>query len=96
MNVEPTGRWRVRRREQAEDRRALGYCAGCKGFPGSQVFATHMIDFIMEPEAAVGGIAGVSQAPWTYLNRIFLKKRLKQWMPDGIFHEMPDSSTLYL
>lgn len=95
LNAELAGRWRARRREQAEDRRVLCYCAGCTSFLGSEVSTTHILDLIMEPAAAMAGKVRVSRAPWTYLNRVRLKKRLKQWMPDAILHERPDNSTLH-
>lgn len=95
LNTELAGKWRTKRREQAGDRRVLCYCAGCAGFLGSQVSTTHILDLIMEPQAAMAGKAKVSRAPWTYLNRILLKKRLKQWMPDAFVYERPDSSTIH-
>lgn len=95
VNSELAARWRTVRREQAQGRRVLCYCAGCTNYLGSQVLTTHVLDLIMEPEAAMAGKTKVSRTPWTYINRMLLKKRLKQWIPDAILFERPDSSTLY-
>jgi len=38
----------------------------------------HVLDLFFDPERTMAGKAKISKAPFTYLNRLKLKKRLKQ------------------
>jgi hypothetical protein len=53
-------------------------CAGCAGYLNRKTPASHILDLLYEPEAAMADKAKVSTAPMTYLNRIRLKKRFQK------------------
>ncbi len=72
-------KWGAKRKAEAQGERLVTYCAGCAGFlkrAGATV--THLADFLVSPEAASAGRPRVSGAPWTYWNRIKLKKRFQE------------------
>jgi Fe-S oxidoreductase len=54
------------------------YCAGCVNFLSSRMRIVHLLDLLFAPEAALGGRVTVSRPPFTYLNRLLLKRRLKK------------------
>lgn len=70
--------WGMRRKDEAGGSRILTYCAGCANFLGAKTPTGHLVDLLFDPEATLAGQAKVSRAPWTYLNRIRLKKQLKE------------------
>lgn len=51
-------------------------CAGCVNMLNHERPAAHVLDLVFEPARAVTGKASVAGAPFTYLNRIRLKRRL--------------------
>ena len=55
----------------------VAYCAGCVNLLNSITPTSHILDFVFEPEAAVAGRVKISKAPFTYLNRLRLKKHFK-------------------
>ncbi len=72
-------RWGARRKIEAEGDGVVTYCAGCAGYlrrAGAK--ASHLADFLVDPQAAANGRSKVSAAPWTYLNRIRLRKRFQE------------------
>jgi len=69
--------WGLLRKKEANGRRIITYCAGCANFLGSLTPTSHILDIIFEPEATMAGTVKVSKAPFTYLNRIKLKNKLK-------------------
>lgn len=79
--------WEGLRRQEAAGRRVLTYCAGCAGHLGRTMPVTHLADLLLDPQAALAGRAPVSQAPFTYLNRLRLKKRVKSQVPAAITRE---------
>jgi len=70
--------WGMRRKEEANGTRILTYCAGCANFLGAVNPTSHVLDLLFEPEATLTGRAKVSKAPWTYLNRLRLKRHFKK------------------
>ena len=68
---------RLRSREARGDR-ILTYCAGCAGSLAGLTPTDHLLDLLFEPERTLTGKAGVSTAPFTYLNRLGLKRRLRK------------------
>lgn len=74
--------WGAKRKAEAQGERLVTYCAGCAGFlkrAGAKV--SHLADFLVSPQAAAEGRSKVSGAPWTYWNRIRLKKRFQEAVP---------------
>ncbi|MFZ2447592.1 MAG: (Fe-S)-binding protein [Syntrophobacteraceae bacterium] len=65
------GRWAEMRQKEAGGRRLAMYCGACTKRFGS---AAHVLDFLFDPEAAHAGKVKIAGPPWTYSNRIWLKR----------------------
>ena len=70
--------WGAIRQREASGRPMVAYCAGCTGFLNRVSPTIHIADLLYRPEAALNGNLKVARAPFTYLNRILLKRRLKK------------------
>ncbi len=79
--------WGLNRKKEADGRRIITYCAGCANCLGPLTPTSHILDLLFEPEAAMAGTVKVSKAPFTYLNRIKLKKRMKKTVDSSITRE---------
>ncbi len=71
-------KWGNLRKKEADGRRIITYCAGCANLLGSLTPTSHVLDLLFEPEATMAGGVTVSKAPFTYWNRLKLKKRLQK------------------
>ncbi|MCI5143281.1 MAG: (Fe-S)-binding protein, partial [Candidatus Electrothrix sp. ATG1] len=75
--------WGDQRSQEAEERASVPltvtYCAGCVEFLRSRMRIVHLLDLLFAPEAALAGKVKVSRSPFTYLNRLLLKRRLKKF-----------------
>jgi hypothetical protein len=71
--------WGDRRRQETGGRVTVTYCAGCVNFLRSRMRIVHLLDLFFAPEAALRGKVQLSRAPFTYLNRLLLKQRLKKF-----------------
>ncbi len=69
--------WTTKRVHEAHSKRIVSYCAGCVKSLSKNSEAFHILDLIFDPEKTMSGKVTVSKAPFTYLNRIALKKKLK-------------------
>lgn len=84
-NVAPVDRqlaanWGNVRREEAQGRTVVTYCAGCTAYLSQYVRAVHVLDLVFTPKLAAAGQAKISGPPLTYLNRL----RLKAWFKKKI------------
>ena len=70
--------WGEKRREQAQRRRIITYCAGCAHFLSKVGPTAHLLDLIFDPVATLAGKAKVARSPFTYLNRLLLKRRFRK------------------
>lgn len=84
VNPKLAAHWVEIRRREAEDRRIISYCAGCVGFLKPATPAGHLLDLLFDPGAALAGTEKISRAPFTYLNRILLKRRLRRIVPAAV------------
>jgi len=75
--------WSERRVREAGGERIFTYCAGCEGFLGRLTGTAHLADLVFKPGLALSGKARAAKAPFTYLNRLLLKLRLKKWFASG-------------
>jgi len=57
--------------------RTITYCAGCDSKLKHCIPTGHILDLIFEPEKTLSGKIKVSNSPFTYFNRLKLKKTLK-------------------
>jgi uncharacterized membrane protein YdjX (TVP38/TMEM64 family)/Fe-S oxidoreductase len=87
LNPDFSKNWGKRRGEEAGGLRVLTYCAGCANFLDKITPASHILDLLFEPRAALAGKARVAKAPWTYLNRILLKNHFKKSIKPGACRE---------
>lgn len=72
-----TDKWKDIRNSEAKGRNVITYCAGCATTFAKAVPNTHLLDLFFSPEKAISGVEKVTKPPFTYLNRLLLKKRLK-------------------
>ena len=79
--------WALNRKKEADGRRIITYCAGCANCLSSLTPTSHILDLLFEPEATMAGTVKASKAPFTYWNRIKLKKRLKNMVNSSITRE---------
>jgi Fe-S oxidoreductase len=81
--------WVEQRRREADGLPVVTYCAGCAGILGRSMPTSHLLDLLLDPRAALAGQAPVSKAPWTYWNRLRLKKRLQAQVPTAYCRQRP-------
>ncbi len=71
-------RWAEIREAEAEKRLLIAACAGCTGFLNATTSTVHVLDLVYDPKKAIQGKARVSRPPFTYLNRLKMKRYLKK------------------
>jgi len=69
--------WTNKRINESSPHKIVTYCAGCVKMLSQKTNVIHILDLIFDPKKAILGKAKVSSAPFTYLNRLKLKKQLK-------------------
>ncbi len=79
--------WTGRRREEADGRMLLTYCAGCADRLNQQMPVCHILDAVLDPGAVESGKVKVSKSPLTYLNRLRLKQFFKKHVPGDVTRE---------
>ena len=63
---------------QGEGRRIITYCAGCANFLDKIGPTAHLLDLLFDPAATLNGKAKVARSPFTYINRLLLKRRFRK------------------
>lgn len=81
--------WRDKRADETGPHPIATYCAGCVHMLSKKSPAFHVLDLVWDPKQTLAGKAKVAKAPFTYLNRLILKKKLKQ-LPAKTFRERPE------
>lgn len=76
--------WSSRRQSEARGTVILTYCAGCANFLGAVTPTHHILDLLFDPKKTLAGKVKAARAPFTYLNRILLKKRFKKKIPAAV------------
>lgn len=87
VNPDYSKGWGLKRKEETSGVRILTYCAGCANFLGSVTPTSHILDLLLEPEAALAGQSKISKAPWTYLNRLRIKRQFKNRINAAVSRE---------
>jgi uncharacterized membrane protein YdjX (TVP38/TMEM64 family)/Fe-S oxidoreductase len=77
LSPELSKNWGLLRKKETNGNRIITYCAGCAHFLSSLAPTSHILDLLFEPEKTMTGNVKVSKAPFTYLNRLKLKKQLR-------------------
>ncbi len=73
--------WTEKRVAEAGASQVLSYCTGCIRFLGKSIRIEHILDLLFDPS---GGDIKESNAPFTYLSRYLLRRRLQKTLPAGI------------
>lgn len=73
-----TARWRATRKSESSGKRVITYCAGCSHALGKEVPTTHLLDLLFDSQNAIPGKEKISKTPFTYIDRLLLKHRLKK------------------
>lgn len=74
LRPELAAAWRGLRRDEAAGRRIISYCAGCVQALGTRTPTSHLVDILFDPQAALADRKKGAKAPWTYLNRLRMKR----------------------
>jgi Fe-S oxidoreductase len=82
-------KWSKRNAEESKGRMILTYCTGCTGFLHRYADISHVLDLIFEPQRVLDGKAVFARAPFTYFNRLELKRRLRKEHPAAQWRERP-------
>jgi Fe-S oxidoreductase len=72
--------WGAKRKEEANGRRMITYCAGCTNHLNGITPTSHILDLLFEPKATLAGKSKVSKSPMTHINRLRLKSRVRKTM----------------
>ncbi len=78
--------WTQKRVDENQGRLIATYCAGCVSMLSKKAQTFHILDLIFDPKRTLAGKVPVSKAPFTYLNRLNLKRKLKK-LPAAIVKE---------
>lgn len=89
FNPELAKKWSNMRKDEAEGRPILTYCAGCANFLNPLTPTSHLLDLLIDPEKTIRGKARVSRIPFTYLNRLKLKSYFRKNLEVQITRERP-------
>jgi len=76
LNQKFSANWGKIRQKEVQDWRVITYCAGCTDFLGKLMDTSHLVDLLFEPEKTLLGKEKNATSPFTYLNRLLLKRRL--------------------
>ena len=87
LSPELAKNWASLRKEEANGRRIIIYCAGCVNALNATTPAGHILDLLYDPQGTLAGSVKVSHAPFTYWNRIRLKQRLKKEVDAAVTRE---------
>lgn len=71
-------KWTDLRKKEANGHRVVTYCAGCSASLADRIITTHILDLLFDSEKALCHQEKVAKAPFTYIYRLLLKKRLEK------------------
>lgn len=78
VNPKRSVEWTALCGQESGGRQIVTYCAGCTGFLNRIVPAVHIADLIFRPEDSLTGKLKIAGAPFTYWNRLRLKRYMKR------------------
>lgn len=84
--------WRNKRVSEANNH-LLTYCAGCAGLLNKKTPTDHILDLLFFPEDVASGKRKATKPPFTYINRLRLKRYLKKEHPARVTRERNFFST---
>lgn len=77
----------ARRKDEAQGRRIITYCAGCVQALAPHTPASHLLDLLFAPDRTLAGKKKGTAAPFTYLNRLRLKKSFNTMKGSAMLRE---------
>ncbi|MEA2115661.1 MAG: (Fe-S)-binding protein [Thermodesulfobacteriota bacterium] len=77
LNQEFADTWTNIRAEEAAGMRIITYCAGCTHFLDRLTPTSHILDLLFEGRKTLAGKVQVGRSPFTWLNRLRLKLKLR-------------------
>lgn len=83
--------WSGMRKREANGRTILTYCAGCTSYLNPLTPTSHLLDLLFEPGKTMAGKAKVSRTPFTYWNRLKVKKYFRKTLVTKVTRERPQS-----
>lgn len=98
IDSELSGTWGGIRKQEAENKKVITYCAGCANLlREKKINASHLLDLYLEPQITLNGRERVSRAPFTYWNRLRLKRYLQKNLPGSKSRkrQIPEKSSLF-
>ncbi len=78
MAPDITGAWKTVRKNETAGTKVITYCAGCSSTLAKELPVTHLLDLLFDQDKALAGKEKIAKAPFTYINRLLLKNRLKR------------------
>jgi len=78
LNPHLAASWGEPRKSEAAGRRIITYCAGCVQALGRETPTSHLVDLLLEPNQTLAGKKMGAGAPFTYLNRLRLKRAFQR------------------
>jgi uncharacterized membrane protein YdjX (TVP38/TMEM64 family) len=87
LSPDLAAQWKKIRKDEAAGRRMITYCAGCTNHLDGITPTSHIVDLLWEPQATVAGKVAFTKAPFSYLNRLKLKRTFKQRITAPITRE---------
>lgn len=78
LSPEFASSWTTKRINESHPHKIASYCAGCVNLLSKKAESFHILDLAFYPDKTLAGKASVSKAPFTYLNRLKLKKRFQK------------------
>jgi len=76
--------WGRLRKKEADGRRIVTYCAGCTNALNAFTATDHILDILFAPEKETARRNKIVRAPFTYWNRIRLKRKLKKYPAEKV------------
>lgn len=70
--------WTKKRTDENKGQPIATYCAGCVTLLSKKANTFHILDLVFDPEKTMARKVRVSKAPFTYFNRLKLKKHIKK------------------
>jgi uncharacterized membrane protein YdjX (TVP38/TMEM64 family)/Fe-S oxidoreductase len=77
LGPELSAGWARLRKKEANGRRIITYCAGCVNSLQARTPTSHLTDILFDPQQTLAGKKKGAAAPFTYLNRLRLKRTFK-------------------
>lgn len=78
LDPDLAGSWVRQRVGEASGRRVVGYCAACVQALADHAPASHLLDMLFNPQQALAGRVKGAAAPFSYLNRLLLKRKFRR------------------